>query len=164
MSDASIPYLKRFLKVLSTLLSKAEAHCTERKIEPDALLTFRLYPDMLPFTRQVQIAADFAKGCAARLAGQPVPSFPDDEKTFAELQARIAKTVAFIDSITPDQFAGAAERQVTIKMGGKDTTMPGAEYVSGFVLPNFYFHITTAYNILRHNGVALGKGDFMGRS
>ena len=164
MYDTSIPYLTHYLKALSKILKKAETHCEARKIEPNALLNFRLFPDMLPLTRQVQIACDFAKGCAARLAGVSVPGFPDDEKSFADLQARISKTLEFVGGFAKEQFAGAARRDVTVKVGGKDTTMPGAEYYSAFVVPNFYFHLTTAYNILRHNGLELGKADFMGRS
>jgi hypothetical protein len=164
MFDSSIPYLVHSLKVLSSLFKKAEAHCEARKIDPNALLTARLYPDMLPLIRQGQLTCDFAKGCGARLAGIPVPSFPDEEKTFAELQARIAKTLDFIGSIRREQFDGAATRTVTVKVGGKDTEFAGAAYFSGFVLPNFYFHLTTAYNILRHNGLEIGKGDFLGRN
>jgi uncharacterized protein len=164
MYDMTIPYLTHYLKALSTILKKAEAHCEARKIDPNALLTFRLYPDMLPFIRQVLIATDFAKGCGARLTGIAVPSFPDEEKTFAELQARIAKTIDFIGGLKKEDFASSATRDVTIKVGGKDTTMSGAQYYSGFVIPNFYFHLATAYNILRHNGVELGKADFMGRT
>jgi uncharacterized protein len=164
MFDSSIPYLVHSLKVLSSLFKKAEAYCEARKIDPNALLTARLYPDMLPLTRQAQLTCDFAKGCGARLAGLPVPSFPDEEKTFAELQARIAKTLDFIGGIKKEQFDGAATRTVTVKVGGKDTEFAGAAYFSGFVLPNFYFHLTTAYNILRHNGLEIGKGDFLGRN
>ncbi len=164
MFDTSIPYLTHYLKALSTILKKAEAHCEAKRIDPNALLNFRLYPDMLPFIRQVLIATDFAKGCGARLTGIAIPSFPDEEKTFAELQARIAKTLDFIGGLSQEQFAGSATREVTIKVGGKDTTMAGAQYYCGFVVPNFYFHLATAYNILRHNGVELGKADFMGRT
>jgi uncharacterized protein len=164
MYDRSIPHLTHGLTALSGLLKKAEAHCAARKIDPQALLTYRLYPDMLPLIRQVLIACDFVKGCGARLASQPVPSYADEEKTFEDLQARIAKTIAFVGSIPKDAFADAAERTVTIKVGGQEMSMSGQEYFHGFVLPNFYFHMTTAYNILRHNGVELGKGDFMGRS
>jgi hypothetical protein len=163
MFDSSVPVLDNFLKNLSLIISKAEAHCAARKIEPEALLTARLYPDMYPFTRQVQLVTDFAKGIGARLAGIAVPSFPDEEKTFAELQARIGKTRDFLASLKKEQFAGAAERPITIKVRGNDMTFAGAGYFSGFALPNFYFHLTTAYNILRHNGVELGKGDYMGR-
>ncbi len=164
MFDSSIPVLSHYLKSLSAILKKAEAHCEARKIDPNALLTARLFPDMLPLTRQVQIACDFAKGCGARLAGVAVPSYEDTEKTFAELQARIAKTLDFIATFKKEQLAGADVRLVTIKAGGQDKSMSGTEYLSSFVLPNFYFHVTTAYNILRHNGLELGKGDYMGRS
>jgi hypothetical protein len=164
MFDSSVPVLDNFLKNLSLIISKAEAHCAARKIEPEALLTARLYPDMYPFTRQVQLVTDFAKGIGARLAGIAVPSFPDEEKTFAELQARIGKTRDFLASLKKEQFAGAAERPITIKVRGNDMTFAGAGYFSGFALPNFYFHLTTAYNILRHNGLELGKRDYMGRS
>ena len=163
MFDSSVPVLDNSLKNLSLIISKAEAHCAARKIEPEALLTARLYPDMYPFTRQVQLVTDFAKGIGARLAGIALPSFPDEEKTFAELQARIGKTRDFLASLKKEQFAGAAERPITIKVRGNDMTFAGAGYFSGFALPNFYFHLTTAYNILRHNGVELGKGDYMGR-
>jgi hypothetical protein len=163
MFDTSVPVLIHFLKGLSRIVGKAEEHCAARKIEPDALLTARLFPDMFHFARQVQLTTDFAKGMGARLAGIPVPSFPDEEKTFAELQARIAKTVDFLSALTKEQYEGAAARAVTIKVGGKDTEFKGADYVASYALPNFYFHLSTAYNILRHNGVELGKKDYMGR-
>ena len=164
MFDSSIVPLSHSLKSLSAILKKAEAYCEARKIDPNALLTARLYPDMLPLNRQVHIATDQAKGCGARLAGVAVPSYPDDEKTFAELQARIAKTLDFIGGLKREQFADAATRTVTIKIGGKDTELKGAAYLSSAVLPNFYFHLTTAYNILRHNGLEIGKNDFLGRN
>jgi hypothetical protein len=164
MFDSSIAPLSHSLKSLSVILKKAEAYCEAKKIDPNAVLTARLFPDMFPLIRQVQLACDFAKGCGARLAGLPVPSFPDEEKTFAELQARIAKTLDFIGGIRREQFADAATRTVTVKVAGKDTEFAGAAYVSSFVLPNFYFHMTTAYNILRHNGLEIGKGDFLGRN
>jgi uncharacterized protein len=163
MYDSSIPYLTHGLKALSAILKKAESHCAGRKIDPNALLTYRLYPDMLPFIRQVLIACDFVKGCGARLSGQPVPNYADEEKTFEDLQARIAKTADFVGGINKSDFADAGKRMVTIKVAGQDMSMTGHDYFHGFVLPNFYFHMTTAYNILRHNGVELGKGDFMGR-
>jgi hypothetical protein len=163
MFDYSIPVLVHGLKSLSAVIAKAEAHCEARKITPDALTTYRLFPDMLPFARQVQIACDFAKGAAARLAGEAVPSFADDEKSFAELRGRIDKTLAFIATLPEAKYKDAASRAVTIKLGGVDQTMPGERYFARVVLPNFYFHLTTAYNILRHNGVELGKGDFLGR-
>jgi uncharacterized protein len=164
MYDSSIPHLTHYLKSLSALLKKAEAHCAAKKIDPNALLNARLFPDMLPLTRQVQIACDFAKGAAARLAGVAVPSYADTEASFADLQERIAKTLEFVGSFKKDQYADAATRSVTIKVAGQEMNMPGSDYLSGFVLPNFYFHVTTAYNILRHNGLELGKADYMGRS
>lgn len=163
MYDSSIAPMSHSLKALAAILKKAEAYCEARKIDPNALLTARLYPDMLPLTRQVQIATDHAKGCGARLTGTANPSYPDEEKTFAELQARIAKTLDFVGGLKREQFDGAATRTVTIKIGGKDLELPGAAYLSHAALPNFYFHVTTAYNILRHNGLEIGKGDFLGR-
>jgi uncharacterized protein len=165
MYDVSIPYLLHGLKTLDTLLSKAETHCEEKKIKPEVLLNFRLYPDMFPFVQQVQLVTDFSKGCAARLSEQAVPSYADEEKTFVDLHARIAKTMAFLSSVEKSAFVGAATRNVTIRVSRtEERTLSGEQYFNGFVLPNFYFHSTTAYNILRHNGVVLGKNDFMGRS
>ena len=164
MYDSSLAPMSHSLKALAAILKKAEAYCEARKIDPNALLTARLFPDMLPLIRQVLIATDHVKGCGARLTGTANPSFPDEEKTFAELQGRIAKTLDFAGSLKREQFAGAETRTVTIKVGGKDVELTGAAYLSSSALPNFYFHVTTAYNILRHNGVELGKKDFMGRS
>lgn len=163
MFDSSVPVLDNFLKALSAILKKAESHCEAKKIDPEALLKARLFPDMYHFTRQVQLVADFAKGTGARLAGMAVPSFADEEKTFAELQARIARTRDFLATLKKDQFTGAAERTITIKVGGQDMSFTGAVYLSSFAMPNFYFHLATAYNILRHNGLELGKRDYMGR-
>lgn len=164
MYEASAPVLTHFLKGLSAILKKAEGHCETRKIDPNAILQARLFPDMFAFTRQVQLVTDFAKGASARLAGVQVPSFADEETTFAELQARITKTLDFIGTLTKSQFTDAATRTITIKVGGNDMSFPGGEYLMGYALPNFYFHLSTAYNILRHNGVELGKKDFMGRA
>ena len=164
MYDSSVLILTHFLKGLSAILKKAEAHCVAKKIEPDALLTARLFPDMYHLTRQVQLVTDFAKGMGARLAGIAVPSFPDEERTFEQLQARIAKTIEFLGTLKKEQFEGAATRTVTIKVRGNDMSFPGGEYLAGYAMPNFYFHLATAYNILRHNGVELGKMDFMGRA
>ena len=163
MFDSSIPQISHSLKALSAILKKAEAYCEDKKIDPNALLTARLFPNMFPLIRQVQTATDHAKGCGARLAGIPVPSFPDEEKTFAELQARLAKTLDFLGGLKREQFADAATRTITLKVGGKDVELKGATYLSKTALPNFYFHMTTAYNILRHNGLEIGKGDFLGR-
>ena len=164
MFDTSVPILSHYLKGLSAILTKAEAHCEAKKIDSNALLQARLFPDMFAFARQVQLVTDFAKGAGARLAGIAVPSFADEEKTFGELQARIAKTIDFLSTLTKEQFADAASRTVTIKAGGTEMSFPGAEYFASYALPNFYFHLTTAYNILRHNGLELGKKDFMGRA
>jgi uncharacterized protein len=164
MFDSSVPVLIHFLRGLSAIVNKAEAHCEAKKIDPEALLKARLFPDMFHFNRQVQLVTDFAKGAGARLAGIAVPSFADEEKSFAELQARIAKTRDFLATLKKEQFADAAERLITIKVGGQDMSFAGAAYLSGYAMPNFYFHLVTAYNILRHNGVELGKRDFMGRS
>lgn len=163
MYQATVPVLSHFLKGLSAILKKAEAHCAAKKIDPEALLRARLFPDMFPFTRQVQLVTDFAKGTASRLAGVAVPSYSDEEKTFDELQARLQKTIDYLGTLKPEQFADAAARTITIKVGGNDMSFAGAEYLAGYAMPNFYFHLTTAYNILRHNGVELGKGDYMGR-
>ena len=164
MYDNSIAPMSHSLKALAAILKKAEAYCEARKIDPNALLTSRLFPDMLTLIRQVLIATDHAKGCGARLAGIANPSFPDEEKTFAELQARIAKALDFLGSLKREQFANAATRTVTIKVGGKDVELKGTAYLTSVALPNFYFHVTTAYNILRHNGLEIGKGDFLGRN
>jgi uncharacterized protein len=165
MYDVSVPVIVHGLKSLDALLKKAEEHCVARKIAPEALLDFRLYPDMFSFIHQVQLVTDFAKGCVARLSGQAVPSYADTEKTFDDLHARIAKTIAFAESADKTAFATAATRPVTIRVSrSEEKSMSGEEYFNRFVLPNFYFHMATAYNILRHNGVELGKGDFLGRS
>jgi hypothetical protein len=157
-----IPPLDRGLQALSKVLVKAEAHCTAKGIKPEALLGFRLFPDMFPLTRQVQLACDFAARAAARLAGQEPRSFPDTETDFAELQARISTARAYLAEFPTEAYDGAAARNVTIKMRGQDVTMTGEVYLSLYSLPQFYFHATTAYNILRHNGVEIGKADYMG--
>ena len=159
---ASVARFAHMLKNLSVLLDKAEAHCAARKIDPAALTSYRLFPDMLPFTRQVQIACDSAKGAAARLAGVEVPKHEDTEQTFADLRARIAKTLAFIESVPKAQLEGAETREVVVKLRGEDVKFRGEQYLLNFALPNFYFHVTTAYDMLRHNGVELGKRDFIG--
>lgn len=157
-----VPPLDRTLGALSNILSKAEAHATERKIAPAVLLTSRLYPDMFDLTKQVQLACDFAARSAARLAGEEPKGFPDSETTFAELQSRISATRAYMAGFKRDRYDAAADRDVTLKMRGEDVTMKGLAYLTVYSLPQFYFHVTTAYNILRHNGVEIGKGDFMG--
>ena len=162
MYQASIPVFIRQLNNLSAILKKGEAHALARKIEPEVFINARLAPDMFPLSRQVQIATDGVKGCAARLAGVEVPSYPDTEKTFAELYARIAKTLEFIKSFKANQIDGSEERKVTLKLRGEDTTFAGQWYLFNFVLPNLYFHVTPTYAILRHNGVDIGKKDFIG--
>jgi hypothetical protein len=163
MFESSVPVFIYFLKALSGIIGKAEAHCEARKVKPEAILLARLYPDMFPFKQQVQIACDTAKGAGARLAGVAVPSHPDTEESFAELQARIAKTIAFLETLKPEQFADAADRTVTMRGFGGEISFAGDEYLSYFALPNFHFHLTTAYDILRHNGIDIGKRDYMGR-
>lgn len=162
MYSALVPPTTHALKALSAILTKAAAHCEARKIDPAALLNSRLFPDMLPFVKQVQIACDTAKGAVSRLSGTDNPSHPDTETTFDELQARIAKTLDYLASFKPDQIEGSEDRVVTMKVRDNTLEFKGQQYLSGFVLPNFYFHVTTAYNLLRHGGVELGKRDFLG--
>ncbi|MES2832964.1 MAG: DUF1993 domain-containing protein [Pseudomonadota bacterium] len=162
MYTASVPVFRQLLNSLSEVLAKAESHAAERKIEPAALLQARLYPDMFALTRQVQIAADFAKGACARLAGVEVPKWADTEQSFEELRARLAKTVAFIDDLPQDQIEQSAERVINTSAGPKSKTFAGHTYLVHYALPQFLFHATTAYAILRHNGVEIGKRDFMG--
>ena len=162
MYQASAPRFANMLKNLSALLDKAQAHCEARKIDPAALTGFRLYPDMFPFTRQVQIACDTAKGAVARLAGVEIPKHEDTEQTLADLKARIAKTLAFIDSVKAAQVDGSEAKEVVLKMRAGELKFTGLQYLMGHAYPNFYFHVTTAYNILRHNGVEIGKRDFVG--
>ncbi len=159
--ETSIPVFVHYLKSLSAILKKAEAHCAAKKIDPAVMLSQRLYPDMFALTRQVQIATDGAKAAGARLAGIAVPSFPDEEKTFEDLQARVAKTMDFLSSLTKSQFEGAADRVITFKSGGNDKSFKGSDYIGLWAFPNFFFHIATAYNILRHNGLEIGKGDYL---
>ncbi len=164
MYAASVPLLKQLLRSLDAVLGKAEAHAREKNIDPAVLLQARLYPDMLPLTKQVQIASDNAKGIAARLAGIDIPSFADTEQTFEELHARIAKTLAFLDTVKPDQVNGSEDREVVVYKGAPyEMQLQGQNYLVHFGLPNFLFHVTTAYAILRHNGVEIGKGDFIGK-
>ncbi|HUQ77090.1 MAG TPA: DUF1993 domain-containing protein [Burkholderiales bacterium] len=163
MYQASAPRFANMLRNLSALIDKAEAHCAAKKIDPTALTTFRLYPDMFPFTRQVQIACDTAKGAVARLAGAEIPKHDDTEQTFAELKSRIAKTIDFIESVKAERVDGSEEKEVVLPMRSGERRFKGMQYLLGFAYPNFYFHITTAYNMLRHNGVEIGKQDFIGK-
>ncbi len=162
MYQASVPVFIRALTNLSAILAKAESWAQARKIEPSVLVNARLAPDMFPLSRQVQIASDVAKGCAARLAGQEAPSFPDTESSFAELQARIEKTVAYLKTFQPSQIDGSETRDIRLKIGGNDLQFTGQDYLLTFVLPNIFFHVTTTYAILRHNGLDIGKKDFLG--
>ncbi len=162
MYQASAPVFTRILVNLSAILGKAQAHCEARKIDPLVLTSARLFPDMFALARQVQIACDGAKGAMARLAGVEIPKHEDTEKTFPELQARIAKTLEFIASIKPAQVDGSEARDVTVKMRAGEIAFKGQGYLLGYAMPNFYFHVTTTYDILRHNGVEIGKSDFLG--
>lgn len=159
--SVTVPLFVRMLTNLKGVLEKAATHTEELDIDEQTLLQERLYEDMLPFVRQVQMACDNAKGAAARLAGVEVPSFPDTEKTVAELVERIDKTITFVKTISPDQFAGAEERDVILPYF-KDTVFDGFTYATEYALPNFYFHAAICYAILRHKGVPLGKTDYLG--
>jgi hypothetical protein len=163
MYSLSIPVFRKYLNSLSAILDQAAAYAQERKIEPAALLEARLYPDMLPFTRQIQLASDFAKGAAARLAGEAPPKFDDVEVGFEELKGRIARTIAFLDRFSPGKIDGSDERAIEVKTATRTLSFAGLEFLAHFALPNFFFHVTTAYAILRHNGVPIGKSDFLGR-
>ncbi|WP_433852025.1 DUF1993 domain-containing protein [Stenotrophomonas nitritireducens] len=164
MYSASVPVLKQMLGALSDVLAKAEAHATEKKIDPAALLGARLFPDMFPLVRQVQIAADFAKGISSRLGNTEVPSWPDNpEAGFAELQELIARTLAHVDSFSAGQFEGSDSREIVLRAGTpKEKKLQGDVYLLQYGLPQFFFHVTTSYAILRHNGVEIGKRDYMG--
>jgi hypothetical protein len=162
MYQASVPRFINILGNLANILDKAQAHVEAKKIAEGTLPGYRLFPDMLPMTTQVQIACDAAKGVVARLAGVDIPVFEDNEKTLADLKARIAKTIAFIQTITPTQIDGTEEKDIVIKRGEKETHYKGMQFLLGHAVPNFYFHVTTTYNILRHNGVEIGKRDFLG--
>ena len=162
MYQASVPRFVNILGNLSNILDKAQAHIDAKKIADASLTDYRLFPDMLPMTTQVQIACDAAKGVVARLAGVAIPAFEDNEATLADLKARVAKTIAFIQTITPAQIDGTEDKDIVIKRGEKETHYKGMQFLLGHAIPNFYFHITTTYNILRHNGVEIGKRDFLG--
>jgi uncharacterized protein len=162
LHDAAVPPVLLILASVSTILDKAAQHCEARKIDPAVMLNYRLAPDMFPLTRQVQIMTDQAKGMAARLGGIEVPTYPDTETTFEGLKARIAKTVAFIKSVNPADIAAGVDRPISFKAGGTELKFTGHQYLTSWVFPNFYFHATTTYDILRHCGVDLGKRDFLG--
>ena len=162
--EATVPAFQQLLSSLSGLLTKAEAHCKAKNIAPDVLLGARLFPDMLPLSKQVQLVCDFAaKGCA-RLTHSEVQSVPDTEKTFAELRQRLANTVDYVKTFKPAQFEGADTREVTFPAGPTSLTLKGQQFINNFAFPNFYFHAATAHGILRHNGVEIGKRDFLGVS
>jgi len=161
MYRASAPFFLQHLPALSACLDKAAAFAAAKKIDSAVLLQSRLFPDMFPLVRQVQLVTDFAKGAMARLAGQEPPKYEDNETTIDQLKERIAKTVAFIKEFRPAQIDGSEERDISLTLGGQVRNFKGENYLTGFLLPNFFFHTTTAYAILRHNGVELGKGDFM---
>ena len=161
--DTALPVFKQMLGGLSGVLAKAEAHASARNIEPLALLHARLFPDMFHLLRQVQVACDFAKSVSARLAGVDVPSFEDNEQSFADLRARIAKTLAFVENLKPQQFEGSATREIVTQAGTpKEKRFTGQAYLLHYGLPHFFFHVTNAYSILRHNGVEVGKKDYIG--
>ncbi len=162
MYQASVPRFVNILGNLSNILDKAQAHADAKKLDAAALTAYRLFPDMLPMSKQVQIACDTAKGVASRLAGVEIPVYEDNEKTLADLKARIAKTVAFLQTMTPGQIDGSEEKEIVIKRGDKETRYNGMQFLLGHALPNFYFHVTTTYNILRHNGIEIGKRDYLG--
>ena len=162
MYQASAPRFVNTLKNLSSILDKAQAHTDAKKIDPRVLTAARLFPDMFAMSRQVQSACDTAKGAVARLAGIEIPVHEDTEQTFEELKARIAKTMTFIQTIQPAQVDGSEDREVVLKFRSGEVKFKGMQYLLGQALPNFYFHVTTAYNILRHNGVEVGKKDYIG--
>jgi hypothetical protein len=162
MYQASVPVFVRGLQNLGAVLEKGRADAVARGFDPAVLIGSRLAPDMFPLSRQVQVASDMVKNGAARLAQVELPAFPDTETSFEELQARIEKTVTFLRGITAAQLEGSEARTIVLTFPGREMEFSGADYLSLFVVPNFYFHLTTAYLILRHNGVAIGKTDFMG--
>lgn len=160
--QASVPRFVKMLGNLSAIIDKAQAHADAKKIDPTVLTGSRLFPDMLPLRSQVQIACDTAKGAVARLAGVPIPVHEDTEVTLAELKARIAKTIAFVQTVSAAQLDGTEEKEIVIRRHDKETRFVGMQFLLGQALPNFYFHVTTAYAILRHNGVEIGKRDYLG--
>lgn len=161
--DLAITPMLRSLKNLDAIVGKAETYAsTDKDVDPETLIQARLYPNMRPFIFQIRVATDTAKGAAARLAGRPVPSWPDEERTFAEVHERIGKAIAYLSGFKPEDFDGAEQRPIELKLGPHTANFTGTSYIANFVLPNFYFHMTTAYNILRHNGVVIGKRDYLG--
>ena len=163
MYQASVPVFTKMLDALSNVLGKAEAHCTAKKIDPAALIGYRLYPDMFPLSRQVQLATVFGAGCPARLANASVPTLEDKETTFAELKARIAKVNEMNAALKPAQIDGSEDREIKLTVAGNPITLTGQPYLLHFALPHFFFHCTTAYDILRHTGIEVGKRDYIGK-
>jgi hypothetical protein len=162
MYDASVPVFETMLANLSRILGKAEAYAIEKRFDPAVLLQARLYPDMFPLIRQIQIACDHAKGATARLAGLQVPTFSDDEQTFDEIVRRIARTLEYVGSVAPASFEDSAFRKIEIKLGSREMQFEAKQYLFNFALPNFFFHVATAYDILRHGGLNIGKRDYLG--
>jgi hypothetical protein len=162
MFQASVPRLVNMLGNLSNIIDKAQAHVEAKKLDPTTLTNYRLFPDMLPMKSQVQIACDTAKGVVARLAGVEIPVYEDNEQTLSDLKARIAKTISFVQTMTPAQIDGTEDKEIVVKRGEKETRYKGMQFLLGHALPNVYFHITTTYNILRHNGIEIGKRDYLG--
>ena len=162
MYSASVPVFSRMLKNLLAVFEKAEAYAADHNIDLQTFVETRLAPDMIPLSGQVQIATDGAKGVSSRLAQKAVPSWADDEVTFADLKARLQKGIDYLATFSPEEFVGSDDRTVTIKIGGQDTILTGETYLLNRGLPNFYFHVTTAYDILRHKGVPIGKKDYLG--
>ncbi len=161
--DLSIPMFLKTLDNLTAILKKAETNAASRKIDLAVFVNARLAPDMFPLKRQIQIATDGVKGFAARMAGIPVPSYEDNEETFADLYARIEKTAAFLKTVTPEQLNGSETKDISLKAGSRELNFKGLPYLTGFVIPNFYFHVSVVYAILRHNGVDIGKQDYLGQ-
>ncbi|MET3925425.1 DUF1993 domain-containing protein [Devosia sp. 2618] len=160
--DMTVPIFTRMLNNLLAIMDKAEANAAERNFDTRVLSNTRLAPDMIPFRGQVMIATDHVKGCVSRLSGKDIPSWPDTEESFDELRARIRKALDLLAAAKPEELAGGEDREITLKLGGKDVQMSGLAYLTERALPNFFFHITTAYAILRHSGVPVGKRDYIG--
>lgn len=163
MYRASVPVFARVINNLNAILDKAVVYATDKKIDPNALLNARLYPNMFPLTRQVQIVTDQIKGCVSRLAGVDIPRYEDTETTFDELKARLAKTLDYISSFKPEQIDGSEDKDITLTLGGTTRHFKGVDYLLNAATMHVYFHYTTAYAILRHNGLDVGKGDFLGK-